>query len=97
MSVDTILARWVKSMFTQLDVFENQMPHASGSQQTTKSLKGRRLVDLDSDQEEELVEWYISHPEMYDHNNKNYKRSDKKNKLLQEKAKEMGLMGKNNF
>ncbi|XP_060758189.1 uncharacterized protein LOC132868911 isoform X3 [Neoarius graeffei] len=76
----------------ELDVFENQMPHASGSQQTTKSLKGRRLVDLDSDQEEELVEWYISHPEMYDHNNKNYKRSDKKNKLLQEKAKEMGLM-----
>lgn len=48
-----------------MDVFGGQMPQASGRQQVMKSLKGRRVLDLDSDQEEDLVEWYISHPEMW--------------------------------
>ena len=39
------------------------------------------------------MEWYQSHPEMYDHNNKDYKRTDKKNHLVQDKAEEMGVLG----
>ena len=50
---------------------------------------------VDEQQEEELADWWREHPGMYDKSSETYRRKTKKDKLIAEKAQEMGVRGFN--
>ena len=48
---------------------------------------------LDEQQEEELADWWREHPGLYDKSNETYRRKTKKDKLIAEKPRVMGVQG----
>ena len=50
---------------------------------------------LDKTQEADLAEWWRDHPGLYDKSNDMYRRKEKKDRLIAEKAREMGVQGFN--
>ncbi|XP_066285784.1 uncharacterized protein [Branchiostoma lanceolatum] len=63
-----------------------------------KKGKKRPSEEMDKDtsftQEESIVEFFAAHPEFYDKTRDDYRNSGKKNRLLQEKSKELGITAK---
>ena len=58
---------------------------------------GRRKASitkiLNEHQLEELADWWRVHPGLYDKSNKAYRRKEKKDRLIADKAREMGVLG----
>ena len=48
---------------------------------------------LNEHQEEELADWWRDHLGLYDKGNEMYRRKEKKDRLIAEKAREMGVRG----
>ena len=48
---------------------------------------------LNDDQEEELADCWWDHPGLYDKGNETYRRKEKKDRLIADKAREMGVRG----
>ena len=50
---------------------------------------------LNEHQEEELADWWRKHPGLYNKSNESYRRKAKKDRLIADKADEMGVWGFN--
>ena len=48
---------------------------------------------LDEEQEEELADWWMEQPGIYDKSNETYRRKAKKDRLIAENAEVMGVPG----
>ena len=48
---------------------------------------------LNKNQEEELEEWWRDHLGLYDKSNETYRRKEKKDRLIADTAREMGVWG----
>ena len=76
------------------DAHREEGENADGEEGETapNSMAPHNSHKLDDDQEQELAEWFREHPLFWNHSNEDFKNRQKKNRLLQQKAREMNLL-----
>ena len=78
------------SQVTATQEQSSQQEGASGSQPPVeKRKKKKKPLTLNSEQEEDFINWLKEHPELYDKGKKEYRDVEKKNKLWEDKAAAM--------
>ncbi|XP_076061770.1 uncharacterized protein LOC143037436 [Oratosquilla oratoria] len=75
-------------------VQDDQQPGAS-SQSAREKKRAEPITSIpqlrDNKVKSDLIEWWQAHPALYDRKTDGYHNTEKKNKLLEDKAKEMGI------
>lgn len=75
---------------------EEEGEEEAGTQPLTKKKRKPRQPNITFDErvEAELIDWYRDHPEFYNSKLKSHKDTERKEALMTEKAKEVGLESK---
>lgn len=91
-SSQALLHIWLSIFFPKEQHLTLNFDISAGSQQPEK--KRTNTVIISDEDEERVVEWLIDHPLMYNKKFKQYKESDKKEKLCEEIGAELALTGR---
>ena len=81
---------------TEQPLSESDEDEESAKEDATGRRKKASITQvLDENQEAELADWWRDHPGLYDKSNNTYRRKEKTDRLIAEKAREMGVWGFN--
>ena len=79
---------------TEPPISDSDEDEESAEEDATGRRKNASITQmLNENQEAELANWWRDHPGLYDKSNNMYRRKEKNDRLIAEKAKEMGVWG----